>query len=272
MSTIKLDGTVCVVTGGGNGLGKSMAMALAAAGGRVVLAAPEQALITETATEIEKRRGKGRALPVVTDITSRASCENMIAETKRAFGTIHVLVNNARRAHRGPGLPARGNALPFYESNPDIWQETIHVNVNGTFLVSHLVAPILMAQKWGRIVNITTSIGTMQRRRNSPYGVTKAALEAATLIWAQDLAGTGVTVNSLIPGGHVHTDLRYPVEPGRNPLPVDIMDEAIVWLASPLSDGATGRRYVGKFWNKALPSNEAAAGALEPPVLRPADE
>lgn len=272
MTGIDLGGRVAIVTGGGNGLGKSMSLAMAAAGGRLVLAAPERALIEETAALIEQRHGKGRALAVVSDITRRADCERLLAETQRVFGSVHILINNARRPHRGPGLPPAGNSLPFWESNPDIWQETVNVNVNGTFLLTHLTAPIMIAQKWGRIVNITTSLGTMQRRRNSPYGVTKAALEAATLIWAQDLEGTGVTVNSLIPGGTVLTDPKHVREDGKKPLPVDIMDAAVVWLVSPLSDGTTGRRYVGKLWNKALPPHEAAQAALEPPVLRPADE
>lgn len=272
MSGIDLGGKVAIVTGGGNGLGKSMALALAASGGRVVLAGPDKGPIDDTAAEVERRHGKGRALAVVTDITRRQDCERVIAETRREFGTIDVLVNNARRAHRGPGLPHHGNSLPFFESNPDIWQQTINVNINGTFLISHLVVPLMLAQKWGRIVNITTSLGTMQRRRNSPYGVTKAALEAATLIWAQDLEGTGVTANSLIPGGTVLTDPTYVRDDGKVPLPVDIMDAAIVWLASPLSDGITGKRYVGKLWNCSLAPSAAAAGALEPPVLRPSDD
>jgi len=137
------------------------------------------------------------------------------------------------------------------------------------YLLSHLVAPHLIRQGWGRIVNLTTSIDTMQRRRNSPYGVTKAALEAATMIWAQDLAGTGVTVNSLIPGGACDSDPSRP--PGRGQsklLPVDVMNPLAVWLASNLSDGKTGGRYVGKLWNAALPPDDAAAGCLEAPVLR----
>src|SRR4029453_10062626 len=108
-------------------------------------------------------------------------------------------------------------------------------------LLSHVIAPHLMRQGWGRIVILTTSLGTMQRRNNSPYGVTKAALEAATLIWAQDLAGTGVTVNSLIPGGSVDVgDPAREQTAHQKMLPIDVLDPAIVWLASDLSDGKTG--------------------------------
>ena len=74
---------------------------------------------------------------------------------------------------RGPSLPPAGNFLPFWESNPYIWQESVHVNVNGTFLVSHVVTPHLIANGWGRIVNINTSLVGLTQSRNSPYGVTK---------------------------------------------------------------------------------------------------
>ncbi len=267
MTAIRLDGKVTVVTGASRGLGRAMAQALAEAGARVVLASPETEMLERVAADIEARYGRGRALALTTDITRRTDCERVLAQSLRHFGGLHVLVNNARRLHRGPGLPARGNSLPFWKSNPDIWQETILVNVNGTFLLSHVVAPHFIKQGWGRIIVLTTSLLTMQRRNNSPYGVSKAALEAATLIWAQDLAGTGVTVNSLLPGGTVDTGDRAG-EPPRAMLPVDVMNRMVVWLASDLSNGMTGGRYVGKKWDDTLSPNEAAVRAMEPPVLR----
>lgn len=267
---IDLKDRVAVVTGASRGLGRAMAGALADAGARVVLAAPESDHLRDAAAEIGGQAGGGRVLAVPTDITSKAGCQRLIAETLGHFGELDVLINNARRPHRGPGLPPGGNALPFWESDPDIWMETIQVNVNGTFLLSHLVTPHLLRQGWGRIVNLTTSLDTMQRRRNSPYGVSKAALEAATLIWSQDLAGSGVTANSLIPGGSCATkpDDAGTVARGGKLLPVDVMNPLAVWLASDLSDGKSGGRYVGKLWDASLPPGEAAARCLEAPVLR----
>ncbi|MFM1813833.1 MAG: hypothetical protein RLZ98_528 [Pseudomonadota bacterium] len=271
MPAIALENRVIIITGASRGLGRAMALAMAEAGGRLVLASPESELLKSVAHEIYEKFGAGRALAVTADITARRDCEQLIEKTLDAYGTIDVLINNARRPHRGPGLPAKGNVLPFWESDADIWQETVHVNVNGTFLLTHLVAPHMIKKGSGRIINITTSLSTMQRRHNSPYGVTKAALEAATMIWAQDLLGTGVTVNSLIPGGRVHTDPATTPPPGDRALPVNIMNNVAVWLASALSEGRTGGRYVGMLWDETLRPDEAAAGALEPPVLRPAD-
>ena len=117
----------------------------------------------------------------------------------------------------------------------------------------------------------------MQRRENSPYGVSKTAIEAETLIWAQDMAGTGVTVNSLIPGGAVNTDFvsdhgkQQARETGRPLLEPEVIVAPMLWLASTLSDGVSGKRYVGKDWNPQSPIEEALRSALEPPVLRAPD-
>src|SRR6201999_293396 len=115
------------------------------------------------------------------------------------------------------------------------WERAIHVNIFGTFLMTSTVLSHLVSRRWGRIINITTSLDTMQRRNYSPYGVTKAAIEAETMIWAQDLAGTGVTVNSLIPGGACETGKVRDHEPSRVGsvlLPIDVMVPPLLWLAS----------------------------------------
>jgi 3-oxoacyl-[acyl-carrier protein] reductase len=150
----------------------------------------------------------------------------------------------------------------------------IITNINGTFLMARHAAPHLLRAVSGRIVNVTTSLPTMQRKANSPYGVSKAAIEAETLIWAQDLDGTGVTVNSLIPGGAADTDFVHKaarerlIQEGRELLSPQVMVAPMVWLASSLSDGVTGARFVGKLWDAFLPPAEAAARAREASVLR----
>src|SRR5262249_4391551 len=117
---------------------------------------------------------------------------------------------SARVNNAGAGMQHIGNVLvgapkKFYEVDADTWRNAIDVNFNGPFMMAKAIAPTLVAQGWGRIVNIETSNYTMMMEGFSPYGPSKAALEAATVIWAKDLAGTGVTVNALAPGGPANT-------------------------------------------------------------------
>jgi 3-oxoacyl-[acyl-carrier protein] reductase len=263
MSQINLDGRVCVVTGGSQGIGMAMAEGLATAGARVVIASPDKENLEKVAAGI----GKNRCLPVLADITDQADCRRIVEETLRTFGDLAVLVNNARHsAHRAN--------RSIVEADIDFWSRAIKVNVFGTFLMTSTVLPHLLQRGWGRVVNISTSLDTIQRRHYSPYGVTKAAIEVETMIWAQDLAETGITVNSLIPGGACETKRvndHKPSRPGSVLLPPDVMVPPAVWLASDLSDGCTGGRYVGKLWNDRLPPNDAANAARELPILRSPD-
>ena len=268
---IRLAGRVAIVTGAARGLGQAMATALARAGAATIFADLDEAALAATVGALA---GQGKARAISCDITDRRSCERLIAETIEIFGALHILVNNAGKgpAHveRAPGTKSH----LFWESDPDIWQQVIQTNVNGTFLVSRSAVPPMLKAGWGRIVNVTTSLGTMQRRANSPYGVSKTAIEAETLIWAQDLAGTGITVNSLIPGGAADTEFvsassrRDLAAAGRRFLQPAVMVPPILWLASTLSDGITGARFVGRLWDGHLPPSEAAMKAREPPVLR----
>jgi 3-oxoacyl-[acyl-carrier protein] reductase len=267
---IRLDGKVAIVTGAARGLGRAMAEGLLRAGASVMFSDVDADALARTGVA-----ASGAAAAIAGDITVQADCERIVTETIKRFGALHMLVNNAGI---GPALleaSPRTTSLKFWEADPDIWRAIIDTNVNGTFLMARSAAPVLVKAGWGRIVNVTTSLPTMQRRQNSPYGVSKAAIEAETLIWAKDIEGTGVTVNSLIPGGaadtaFVHMASRKELAAiGRALLAPSVMVAPIVWLASPLSDGITGARFVGKLWDESLPPSEAAARAREPSVLLP---
>jgi NAD(P)-dependent dehydrogenase (short-subunit alcohol dehydrogenase family) len=270
---IRLDGRVAIVTGAARGLGKAMAQGLLRAGASVLLADVDGAALADTTRLIQAEPGGGKAHGVACDIASKADCERLVAEAIARFGALHVLVNNAGKGPVHLERSPQTKSLKFWEADPDVWRDIIVTNVNGTFLMARSAAPHMVAGRWGRIVNITTSLPTMQRRSNSPYGVSKAAIEAETLIWAKDLDGTGVTVNSLIPGGAADTDFVHMASrkelaaAGRTLLPPNVMVAPIVWLASTLSDGVTGARFVGKLWDEHLPPSEAAANAREAPVL-----
>ena len=269
MREIDLANKVAVITGGSRGLGKSVAFALARAGARVLIASPQEQVLRAAAEEIAVRCGADRVLAVPADLTKRLDCQRILAEAVRAFGGVDILVNNARRLQRGPGIPDDAYSLPFWRTDPKLWSESVEVNVNALFEISRTLTPHMIARGWGRIINISTSLDTMQRQRNSPYGVTKSAVDAASIIWAQDLGGTGVTVNVLVPGGRVDTEADPNLVSDRpgGPLPVTSMDRMAVWLSSPLSDGVSGERYVGKHWKDGLSIAASVAACREAPVL-----
>jgi NAD(P)-dependent dehydrogenase (short-subunit alcohol dehydrogenase family) len=274
---IRLDGKVALVTGGGGVLGGAMAGALAGAGASVILADVDGGAAERAAAAIAKTCD-GRAAGIACDITSAADCDRAVGHAIERFGGLHVLVNNAGKgpAHieRAPGT----RSFRFWEADPDAWRQVIDTNVNGTYLMARAAAPHLVGQGWGRIVNISTGISMMQRVESSPYGVSKAAVESETLIWAQDLAGTGVTVNSLQPGGAIDTPFfheagrRAMQASGRKPQLPAILASPIVWLASDHADGVTGKRFVANRWDNArLVAEAAAAAEIIPALASPTD-
>jgi len=184
---------------------------------------------------------------------------------------LDMLVNNA-----GVGMALISDnftRIPpkFWEVEPDTWRRIIDTNFTGAFQMSREATPHMLKKGWGRIVNVTTSVHTMQRKGFSPYGSSKAAFEAASLTWSEDLEGTGVTVNILIPGGAANTHLLpgNPGDPGRLGadgmlLEPDVMQAGIQWLASNYSDGVNGLRFIGKDWDSSLPPERGAENAAGP--------
>src|SRR5262249_59598798 len=130
------------------------------------------------------------------------------------------------------------------------WRRMVATNVDSPFLMTRSVVPAMVKQGFGKIVNISTGLGTLARKFYAPYGPSKAFLEAASRIWAQELAGTGVTVNVLLPGGAVDTaaDVTGVPTPGRSFQPAAVMAAPILWLASDLSNGHTRARVPSRPW------------------------
>jgi 3-oxoacyl-[acyl-carrier protein] reductase len=248
-----------------------MAIALAKAGAKVtVTVAREADELKAVADHISQLAGHDNVHAMVADVTDEKACLRTRDETLDRFGGLHVLVNNAGRGHKfihdaNPGVP-----MDFWTADTQAWKLIVDTNVNGPFLMAKAGTPHLLAQKWGRIVNIGVTEGSMQKTRNSPYGVSKAALESETVIWAQDLKGTGVTCNSLSPGGATLTGMVYGKDrdrPGLND--PDIMGPPIIWLASDRSSWCNGQRIAAKDWDRDLDPDEAARRALGPPALTP---
>jgi 3-oxoacyl-[acyl-carrier protein] reductase len=254
---IPLEGRVAIVTGGGRGLGRAMATGLAQAGARVVItAAREAAELEQVAAQINAACGAERALPLLADVGRPADAERVVTTALARWQRLDILVNNAGRGMKYVSERFLTEPTRFWEVRPETWQMVIDTNVNGPFLMARAAVPQLLHSGWGRIINISMNRETMRRRGFSPYGPSKAALESATAIWAQDLAGSGVTVNALLPGGATATGMippGLPDEVASRLLAPEVIVPPLLWLVTPAADAITGRRLDASRWNADTP-------------------
>ncbi len=263
-----LQGRVVIVTGGNRGLGREMTLALVEAGAHVAITSQQGGDSLSAAVAEAKSLSKGDAIGIQGDVANWEDCQAVTARTLDHFGAIHCLINNAGRGMRLISQTYNKVPTKFWQSDPAAWKHIVDVNVNGTYLMSRAVAPILVDQGFGKIINISTSEVTMTRQGYTPYGPSKAAIEACSTAWAAELADTGVTVNVFLPGGATDTDL-LPPGPDRkgadgNLLAPEIMRPPVLWLCADQSNGYSGRRLIARLWDAGLGPDEAAQKAMEP--------
>ena len=274
MSDLSLNGKVIVVTGGGRGLGLAMARGLAAAGAQVV--APTH--MKEDVDALAETDDATSIHAVLTDLRDPDQCRRLVDDTLSRHGAIHGLINNAGIApaiigpdHNDPDIPRP----KFWDISDDMVQAVMATNYVAANRMATLIVPHLIAGGWGRIINVTTMIETMTRPGFSCYGASKAALEMASEIWHQDVAGTGVTVNILNPGGPADTAglalaRREATRRGiEGPLiPPEKMAAPAVWLCSEESDGVSGMRFDAVDWDATRPPAAEADRIGRPLGLR----
>jgi 3-oxoacyl-[acyl-carrier protein] reductase len=256
-----LSGRVAIVTGGGRGLGRAMALGLVEAGARVVAtAARERDEIERLARDADAGGRPNAVHPVLADVTREDDCAATVAAALERFGRLDILVNNAGRGMKYVSENFLTEPTCFWETDPETWRLIIDTNVNGPFFMARAAASPMMKAGWGRIINTSANYLTMQRRGFTPYGPSKASLESETQIWAQELAGTGVTVNAILPGGATLTGMvpdSYPEAARKSLLDPDIIVPPLLYLASAASDGLTGKRFDASKWRADLPVEEA---------------
>ncbi len=254
---------VAICTGAGRGLGREMALGMERAGYVVAItAAANKAEIEAVATEASS----GNIYPFLADVSDVESCVSLVAEVEAKLGNIDILVNNAGRGMRYVSESFLSQPTKFWEIEPETWRMIIATNVNGPFYMASVVVPNMIKRGWGRIINISMNHETMRRRGFSPYGPSKAALESETIIWAQELEGTGVTVNALLPGGASRTGMIPDgvAEEMRNKLiDPEIMVPPLLWLASHESNEYSGRRINARLWDSNLEPVKAMETASE---------
>ena len=228
---MKLAGKVAIVTGGGRGIGRAVALALAGEGAAVVVSARTPSEIEEVAQTV---RDLGqRALPVQADVSQEGDVAAMVDQTLRVFGRADILVNNA-----AVNLPDR-NVVDLTLAE---WNRVLAVNLTGAFLCSKAVLPAMIEQRSGKIVNISSIGGRSGAAGRSPYRAAKSALINFTQCLAAEVKRYGIDVNAVCPGG---TDTRMLRDMdharGRSGLmrPEEIA-AVVLFLASPDSSAITG--------------------------------
>jgi len=246
MAKKKLQGQVAIITGASRGLGTGIAERFIRAGATLVITARSEETL---AAEAERLRAMGgKVLAISADVSDPEQIQMVVDQTIDTYQRIDILVNNA-----GVIWPIDEVA----ETDPDEWVYNIHVNLIGPFYSTYCVLPVMQAQEYGRIINVSSGLSSNAVAGLSAYGTAKAGLDHFTRILALEVARMGITVNALHPGvvdTEMQADLRS-VDTGESTVDLSMFhgfyeaaqlsspwDAArlVYWLAGPWNQGRTG--------------------------------
>ena len=263
---MELEGRVAIVTGAAGGFGRELVRGLLGAGAKVAALDVDEKRLDDLAATHAEASGAGRLVTTRTDISRYEECEAAIARARASLGGLHILVNNGALGMGVIRIDHMTELVEIHEIAPEMWDRFVTVNLSGAWYMTRAAVDGLLAQGWGRIVNVTTSFFTMLRGRFHPYGPAKAGLEAMSAGHAGEFEGRGVTVNVVVPGGPSDTPM-VPMEAGFDRsamIPPSAMVPPILWLCSEAGGAHTGDRYVAANWNAATDPAAAAQGCRAP--------
>ena len=234
---MQLKDKVAIITGGGRGIGRAIAIAYAAEGARLVIAARSTEQLDIVAAEIIELGGE--VLTVPTDLRIQTEVENLVQQTIEKFGRIDILVNNA-------GINPRGL---FSDSTDEEWEQGWQINVMGVVRCCRAALPIMKQQGSGNIINVGSGMGQVGHANLSVYCASKAALHGLTQAIAEEVWQDGIIANVLIPGP-VKTELsraswenagtfRAESDPWKEP--EQVVASAVFLAAQPPDSGMTGQ-------------------------------
>ena len=256
----ELRGVRVLVTGASGGIGRAMAEALVGAGAAVAVTGRDLGRAETAAAGMAG--GPGWAIGLAMDVRDEDQVERGVARAVERLGGLDVLVNNAGLGMRTVNPRFLTDPRPFWEVSHRAFADVIDTNLTGYFLVARAVVPHLLKAGRGRIVNVTMNHSTMVRRGFVPYGPSRAATESLSRIMEADLAGTGISVNMLLPGGPTLTGMipdELTPEVRALLLPASVMAAPILWLCSAAAEGVSGERIVASEFVGWLAAREGPA-------------
>jgi NAD(P)-dependent dehydrogenase (short-subunit alcohol dehydrogenase family) len=257
------DKQIAIVTGAASGIGRAMTLGLLGAGVDVAAVDRNETALAALAATVHDKPATLQTIPA--DLARPEAFDAIVSAVLSRSGRIDILVNNAGIGQASIKADQRRNPLRFWETTPEQWQRFLSVNATGPIQMSRAVVPHMLQAGKGRVITVTTSLGTMVRGGYLLYGASKAAAEAAMAVLAADLEGTGVTCNVLVPGGVTNTPLvgEGAGDPAKMLQP-EIMVPPLLWLISDAATGVTARRFVAMDWDASLPGAQAAEKAGVP--------
>jgi len=243
MTSLSLEGKKAIVTGagrGGRGIGRGIALALAQAGADVIITARTNIADAEAVAEAVTEAGR-QGIAVACDVSETPSVEALFDRAKEAWGRVDIVVNNA-------GITRDGLLLRMTD---DAWDAVLDSNLKGTFLCTRSASKIMVKQKYGRIINITSVMGQVGNAGQANYSASKAGIIGFTRTVAKELGSRGITVNAVAPG-FIDTQMTEMIEGenretvlkriplGRLGTPEDI-GATVAFLASDAASYITGQ-------------------------------
>ncbi|MFN4260636.1 MAG: SDR family NAD(P)-dependent oxidoreductase [Gemmataceae bacterium] len=216
----KLHKRIALVTGGGRGIGRAIAIALAQEGAKVAITARSADELDEVARTI--RAGQGEALALSTDLAQSDGPRRVIAEVQNAWGPIDILVNNA-------GLGSSSNPKPVVDFDDDFWELSLRVNLTVPYLLSKAVLPEMTRNQWGRIVMVASINGKVPSLHGAAYTASKHGVLGLMKTLALETAKDGITVNAICPGPvrTVMNDRRLEYDAQRRGISVAEIEQAL---------------------------------------------
>jgi NAD(P)-dependent dehydrogenase (short-subunit alcohol dehydrogenase family) len=237
----KLAGKVALITGGSRGIGKAIAAAYARQGARVFISARGENDVARTVNEI--RDAGGEIAGLEGDVGKAEDTQRIVEAAVARYGRIDVLVNNASLL--GPRV-----TIASYPVSD--WEAVMRVNLTGVLLLTQQVLQVMIPERQGSIINVSSGVGRTGKARWGAYACSKAGLEGLTQVLADELKDSGIRVNSVNPAG-TRTAMRAEAYPDEDPLTLPAPEEIMpifLYLASDESVGVTGKALDAREWMK----------------------